>query len=107
MADPLRPGPGVQNEGARSPVLHTNRSHVPLTVDTPGVDAREAPRARGLRGWPAYNPDKARAILRQARADGTTVILQVSLSFPYLQHIAEVVQAGALLRLGEHGFQLQ
>src|SRR5216683_1764179 len=55
----------------------------------------------GLRSWPAYNPDKARAILRQARADGTTVILQVSLSFPYLQHIAEVVQA----MWSEVGFQ--
>ena len=47
----------------------------------------------GLRAWPTYDPDQARAILRRAKADGTTVILQAALSFPYLQHIAELVQA--------------
>src|SRR5919198_39875 len=47
----------------------------------------------GLQAWPAYDPDKARAILRRAKADGTTVILQTSLSFPYLQHIADLIHA--------------
>ena len=47
----------------------------------------------GLRVWPAYDPDQARAILRRAKAIGTTVILQASLSFSYLQHMAELVQA--------------
>jgi peptide/nickel transport system substrate-binding protein len=47
----------------------------------------------GIRAWPAYDPDKARTILRQAKADGATVIIQASLSFSYLQHIAELVQA--------------
>jgi len=47
----------------------------------------------GLRAWPAYDPDRARAILRKARTVGTTVILQASFAFPYTQHIAELVQA--------------
>ena len=38
----------------------------------------------GLRAWPAYD-DQARAILRR-ESHGTTVIVQASLSFPYLQH---------------------
>src|SRR5437764_10582492 len=35
----------------------------------------------GLRAWPAYDPDRARAILRKARTVGTTVILQASFAF--------------------------
>src|SRR5919198_905099 len=56
----------------------------------------------GLRTWPAYDPDQARAILRRARAVGTAVILQASFAFPYTQHIAELVQA----MWSEVGFQV-
>jgi peptide/nickel transport system substrate-binding protein len=42
---------------------------------------------------PGYDPDHARFLLRQARAVGTEVLLLALVSFPYLQHTAEVVQA--------------
>ena len=42
---------------------------------------------------PGYDPDHARFLLRQARAVDTEVLLLALVSFPYLQHTAEVVQA--------------
>ena len=45
------------------------------------------------RPWPGYDPDKAKFLLRQARATGTAVILQAPHTFPYLSQTAELVQA--------------
>jgi peptide/nickel transport system substrate-binding protein len=47
----------------------------------------------GAKPAPAYDPDKAKALLRKARATGTEVILQSLNSYPYLQQTAELVQA--------------
>jgi peptide/nickel transport system substrate-binding protein len=49
--------------------------------------------AAGARPWPEYDPDKARFLLRQAKAVGTEVVLQSLNSFPYLQQTGELVQA--------------
>jgi len=49
--------------------------------------------AAGAKAWPEYDPDKARSLLRKARAVGTEVIMQANSAFPYLQHTAELVQA--------------
>ncbi|GIX48876.1 MAG: ABC transporter substrate-binding protein [Candidatus Tectimicrobiota bacterium] len=42
---------------------------------------------------PAYDPDKARFLLRQARAAGTEVVLQALSTYPYLRQTGELVQA--------------
>src|SRR2546428_1074014 len=47
----------------------------------------------GIKAWPEYDPDKAKALLRKAKAGGTEVIVQVGTGYPYLQHTAELVQA--------------
>ena len=49
--------------------------------------------AAGIKAWPEYDPDKAKALLRKAKAVGTEVIVQVGTGYPYLQHTAELVQA--------------
>ncbi len=49
--------------------------------------------AAGAKAWPEYDPDKAKSLLRKAKAVGTEVIVQASNSYPYLQHTAELVQA--------------
>ena len=49
--------------------------------------------AAGTKAWPEYDPDKAKSLLRKAKAVGTEVIVQASNSYPYLQHTAELVQA--------------
>jgi peptide/nickel transport system substrate-binding protein len=49
--------------------------------------------AAGATPWPAYDPDKARFLLRQARATGTKVILHAPHTFPYMSQTAELVQA--------------
>ena len=55
------------------------------------------PPARGMgqaiRPAPAYDPEKARFLLRQAGAAGTEVILQTEDAFPYLQHTGTIIQA--------------
>jgi peptide/nickel transport system substrate-binding protein len=43
--------------------------------------------------YPAYDPDKAKSLLRQAKAEGTEVILQALASYPYLRQTGEVLQA--------------
>lgn len=48
--------------------------------------------AAGTKSWPEYDPDKAKAILRKARAVGTEVVLQSDNAYPYLQQTAELVQ---------------
>ena len=47
----------------------------------------------GVEAWPAYDPDKARFLLRQAKAVGTEVALQSLPTPPYMQQTAELVQA--------------
>ena len=49
--------------------------------------------AAGARAWPEYDPDKAKSLLRKAKAVGTEIIMQTSTGFPYLQHTAELVQS--------------
>ena len=49
--------------------------------------------ADGVAAWPAYDPDKARFLLRQARAVGAEVALQALPTPPYMQQTAELVQA--------------
>ena len=47
----------------------------------------------GAKAWPEYDPEKARALLKKARAMGTEVSLQSLNSFPYMQQTAELIQA--------------
>jgi ABC-type transport system substrate-binding protein len=47
----------------------------------------------GARPWPEYDPDKAKFLIRKAKAEGTTVLLQADTSFPYMQQTGELVQA--------------
>src|SRR5215470_231183 len=49
--------------------------------------------AAGAKAWPEFDPDKAKSLLRKAKAVGTEVIVIASNSYPYLQHTAELVQA--------------
>jgi peptide/nickel transport system substrate-binding protein len=49
--------------------------------------------AAGAKAWPEYDPDKAKSLLRKAKAVGAEVIVQVSTGYPYLQHTAELIQA--------------
>jgi peptide/nickel transport system substrate-binding protein len=45
-------------------------------------------------GWKGkYDPDKAKFLLKQAKAVGTEVILQANDSYPYMQQTGELVQA--------------
>ena len=48
--------------------------------------------ADGVKPWPAYDPDQARFILRQARAVGTEVVLVSLSTLPYAQQTAALVQ---------------
>ena len=59
--------------------------------------------AHGIESWPAYDPDKARFLLRQARAVGTEVALQALPTPPYMHQTAELVQA----MWTEVGFKVQ
>jgi ABC-type transport system substrate-binding protein len=43
--------------------------------------------------YPAYDPDKAKFLLRQAKAVGTEIDLQSSTSYPYLQQTGDLLQA--------------
>jgi peptide/nickel transport system substrate-binding protein len=49
--------------------------------------------AAGVKRWPEYNPDKAKFLLRQARAVGTEVALQAPHAYPYLQQTGDLAQA--------------
>jgi len=49
--------------------------------------------SEGITLWPPYDPDRARFLLRQARAVGTEVALQALPTPPYMQQTAELVQA--------------
>jgi peptide/nickel transport system substrate-binding protein len=49
--------------------------------------------AAGAKPYPPYDPDKARFLLRQARALGTEIDLQSLGTYPYLQQTGELLQA--------------
>ena len=56
--------------------------------------APESPwHSQGVTPWPAYDPDKAKFLLRQAKAVGSAVQLQSLNTFPYMHHTAELIQA--------------
>ena len=59
--------------------------------------------AAGTKRWPEYDPDKAKFLLRQAKAVGTRIVLQALMTYPYLQQTGEVVQA----MWTEVGFKVQ
>ncbi|MDH3599204.1 MAG: ABC transporter substrate-binding protein [Candidatus Tectomicrobia bacterium] len=48
--------------------------------------------APGVKPWPAYDPDKAKFLLRQAKAVGTEVVLQSLRTSLYMQQTAALVQ---------------
>lgn len=56
-----------------------------------------------IRSWPAYDPEKARFLIKKARAEGTTVLLQADSSWPYMQQTGDLVQA----MWTEAGFKVQ
>jgi peptide/nickel transport system substrate-binding protein len=47
----------------------------------------------GVTSYPGYDPDKAKSLLRQAKAVGTQVVLQALVTYPYLRQTGEVLQA--------------
>jgi peptide/nickel transport system substrate-binding protein len=49
--------------------------------------------ASGTHPPPEYDPDKARFLLRQARAEGTSIVLQSLQGFPYTHQTGELLQA--------------
>ena len=46
-----------------------------------------------VRPYPAYDPDKAKFLLRQAKAMHTAIDLQSSIAYPYMQQTGELLQA--------------
>jgi ABC-type transport system substrate-binding protein len=49
--------------------------------------------APGVRPAPEYDPDKAKFLLRQAKAVGAEVLLQAEDAYPYMQQTGELLQA--------------
>lgn len=49
--------------------------------------------AAGAKSWPEYDPEKAKAILKKAKAVGVEVMVQSLNTFPYMQQTAELIQA--------------
>ncbi|MCZ6872000.1 MAG: ABC transporter substrate-binding protein, partial [bacterium] len=48
----------------------------------------------GAEGWKGkYDPEKAKFILKKARAVGTTIVLQANSTYPYMQQTGELLQA--------------
>lgn len=59
-----------------------------------GFYAKVSPwHAAGARPWPEYDPDKAKFLIKQAKAVGTTIVLQAQDAWPYMQQTGELVQA--------------
>ena len=58
--------------------------------------------AADVKPYPAYDPDKAKFLLRQAKAQGTEVDLQSSVAYPYMQQTGELLHA----MLSEVGFRV-
>jgi peptide/nickel transport system substrate-binding protein len=49
--------------------------------------------APGAKPWPEYDPDKAKFLLRKAKAVGTEILLQSRDAYPYMHQTGELVQA--------------
>lgn len=49
--------------------------------------------AAGARPWPEYDPDKAKFLIKKAKAVGETIALQANSAYPYMQQTGELVQA--------------
>ncbi len=49
--------------------------------------------AAGVKPYPAYDPDKAKFLLRQAKAVGTAITLQALRTYPYMQQTGDLLQA--------------
>jgi peptide/nickel transport system substrate-binding protein len=49
--------------------------------------------AAGVRPYPEHDPEKAKSLLRQARAVGTEVLLQAEDVYPYMQQTGELIQS--------------
>ena len=47
----------------------------------------------GVKPYPEYNPDKAKSLLRRARAVGTVIDLQSLASYPYMKQTGDLLQA--------------
>ncbi len=59
-----------------------------------GFYAKVSPwHAAGAQSWPEYDPDKAKFLLKQAKAVGTVVELMANNSWPYMQQTGELVEA--------------
>ncbi len=59
-----------------------------------GYFAKVSPwHAAGARPWPEYDPEKAKFLLKKARAVGTTIVLMANSSWPYMQQTGELLQA--------------
>jgi peptide/nickel transport system substrate-binding protein len=59
-----------------------------------GFYAKASPwHAAGAKPWPEYDPDKAKFLIRKAKAEGTTILFQANNSYPYMQQTGELVQA--------------
>ena len=59
-----------------------------------GFFAKVSPwHAAGAKSWPEYDPDKAKFLIRKAKAQGTTIVLQANSSWPYMQQTGELAQA--------------
>jgi ABC-type transport system substrate-binding protein len=49
--------------------------------------------AANTRPYPEYDPEKAKFLLRRAKADGAPIVLQSLQAFPYMQQTGELLQA--------------
>lgn len=59
--------------------------------------------AKGSRPWPEYDPDKAKFLIKQAKAEGAEILLMSRDQFPYQSQTGELVQA----MWTEVGFKVQ
>src|SRR5215468_5158731 len=78
----------IDHEAIKQAVFHSNGEIAR------GFYASASPwYTEGVTPWPAYDPDKAKFLLRQAKAVGTEVALQALPTPPYMHQTAELVQA--------------
>lgn len=49
--------------------------------------------SEGVRSWPEYDPEKAKFLLKKAKAVGTEVIFQSNNAYPLMQQTAELCEA--------------
>ncbi len=49
--------------------------------------------SEGVRSWPEYDPEKAKFLLKKAKAVGTEVVFQSNNAYPLMQQTAELCEA--------------